>query len=73
MILSSDETELSTKNQDVGLSTKKQSDDTTSLKTESNTAKEEGIGTVSGPAVSMIANNNYKEEEAKQSHRKSKL
>jgi len=64
MILSSDETELSTKNQDVGLSTKKQSDDTTSLKTESNTAKEEGIGTVSGPAVSMIANNNYKEEEA---------
>ena len=64
MILPSDETELSTKNQNVGLSTKKQSDDTTSLKTESNTAKEEGIGTVSGPAVSMIANNNYKEEEA---------
>ncbi|RKZ96223.1 MAG: hypothetical protein DRQ43_04540, partial [Gammaproteobacteria bacterium] len=64
MILPSDETELSTKNQGVGLSTKKQSDDTTSLKTESNTAKEEGIGSVSGPAVSMIANNNYKEEEA---------
>jgi len=36
MILPSDETELSTKNQDVGLSTKKRSDDTTTLKTESN-------------------------------------
>ena len=29
-----------------------------------NTATEEGMGSVSGPAVSMIANNNYKEDEA---------
>ena len=63
MNLPSDETELSTKDSPANFERKLGFKGKSLNTRESDTAKEEGIGTVSGPAVGMAANNHNKDKE----------